>query len=288
MAAKRRRLDVEWAMDVEKVERLMVELLQITAETGKLIIDALRDIDEGIRVSVDQVTDKRVRKKLRHLYDAVGLVRCSESGVTLFERPADHFTNVTEILTPVLLKAVSSLNCPLLAPVTKMESTGETRIGPQVPAEILKDHVKAHAASPSSDVEVGPLPTFCVMPASTPLATRHTWMDVPQELKSVFDSEVEQSEGNKFLREKEQTRLRDEWERLTSDRGASLLELGEGFTQRQRPHSADADGPWKSFDPEKDLGVGRGVSHREFSELVSRSKEFTARFTSTGFEASFS
>ncbi|KAH0481860.1 MAG: uncharacterized protein KVP18_005230 [Porospora cf. gigantea A] len=212
MAVKRRRLEVEWAMDVAEVERLMVELLQITAETGKLIIDALRDIDEGNRVGVAQITDKRVRKKLRHLWDAVGLVRCSESGFTFFERPGDHFTKVTEILTPVLLKAVSSLNCTPPAPATKTEPEdgGKTRIGPQVPAEILKDHVKAHATSPSSDVEVGPVPTFCAMPTSAALATRHAWMDVPQELQSMFASEMEQSEGNKFLHEKEQSRLRDD------------------------------------------------------------------------------
>lgn len=259
----------------------MTELLAITAETGAVILKLFEELDGGKTVKVDHVTDKRVRKKLRHLCQAVRLTRETKGTLITFRKPEECGVELLRLLKPILLKAVSSSHSKL----------------------------KQEQAKPTRPVQGPMLPELA--PLAAPLA-RHPWMDLPASLSSVLG----EHEGPEKVaqREREQAAMREDWDRLMAqrdnepllakhqrdfftdeDRSRSrrLLELQKNYdipwgAPRHVQENTEDDEPWRRFDPEKDLSLANAssVTRESFAELVGRS-QLDSRFASGGFESSF-
>lgn len=265
-----------WDCDRPEAVRLIKQLLQLDPGTADELRAVFEMIDAGDTVRIDGLESKHVKKKLRHLMQALKLAPVDGQGFKTASKKVSFLSLFTNCLKAAKKGAAGAAPVPVPEPspaaaaVEPEPAAAEASPGADAPAEMAVDGEPAAAAAPARPRVVGPqLPMPGVGPAvggsssdeeeaedgagprvegaerqgvdldDIPMQSRReAWMTTPHESIAAAFGEGGGRKADKY--EVKRTKEEQEaFEKMFKDRGPSLLQ--EKMEQKFADHEEEMD-----------------------------------------------
>uniref|UniRef100_A0A0G4G2Q4 Uncharacterized protein n=1 Tax=Chromera velia CCMP2878 TaxID=1169474 RepID=A0A0G4G2Q4_9ALVE len=281
--------EVDFFYEEKEVERLTLDLLRIDRDHGDALSALFKSIDQGKTVRLDDLEDRQVRKKVRHLFQCFRLDDSEENaeGTKKYRLPrsvpssarffSSEFKKHLKTAKSVLKQedkekekdAPSSSSSSSSSSANRGGSEGgEKRKGPTLPSAEETKKMKKEAESTSAHIR---------NPVLNEEGRPLTLMEMYQEGRFA-GSGAAQAASNKFaMYQAEEDRWgRSRFEQAEIDREQEYRKSGKG----------DGDGqPWKRFNPERDLEVTKKVSADDFGRLIRHTSEHKDKFETSKLQS---